>query len=661
MCGIIGVFNRKNHKELVEKGLEIIKYRGLDGKKVYSNINYSIGHLLHSIVGFVEQPIKNRFVANCEIYNWEELNRKYNLKAKNDAELLFYFVDKGLDLDELDGSYAFALIKDDKVILARDILGIKPLWYTNKDGFVFASEKKVFKEMIELNPRKILVYENNKIRFIQREFFKLNLIKGKNKEKVKELLFEAVKKRIPKKKLGLLFSGGIDSTILAVILKEFNVDFTCYVSGFYSENIKEAEDVIFAKKVAKELNLDLKVIEIKDIKPYLEKIIPLIEDTNVTKVGVALPFFVACEQARKDGCKVIFSGLGSEEIFAGYERHKNSNDINKECLSGLLKMYERGLYRDDVITMYNNLELRLPFLDKKLIEFVLNIDGKYKINEKNNKLILREIGKDLGLKKEIYNRKKRAAQYGSNFHKALKKSGKRDISGYLKKYYSYNLRLGALVSGGKDSIYAMYVMMKQNYKIECLVTIKSKNKDSFMYHTPTIDLVRLQADSLGIPLIIQETWGEKEKELEDLKIVLKLAKKKYHIDGVVHGGLFSDYQRKRIEEICDSLGLKIFSPLWHMDQEKEIREVIRNGFEFIITKVACDGLDKSWLGRIITEKDVDKLVKIKGINVAFEGGEAETLVVNCPIFSKKIDIKDYEIKCEKLYNAHIFIKKAMLN
>ena len=419
--------------------------------------------------------------------------------------------------------------------------------------------------------------------------------------------------------------------------------------------------LIFAKKVAKELNLDLKVIEIKDIKPYLEKIIPLIEDTNVTKVGVALPFFVACEQARKDGCKVIFSGLGSEEIFAGYERHKNSNDINKECLSGLLKMYERDLYRDDVITMYNNLELRLPFLDKKLIEFVLNIDGKYKINEKNNKLILREIGKDLGLKKEIYNRKKRAAQYGSNFHKALKKSGKRDISGYLKKYYSYNLRLGALVSGGKDSIYAMYVMMKQNYKIECLVTIKSKNKDSFMYHTPTIDLVRLQADSLGIPLIIQETWGEKEKELEDLKIVLKLAKKKYHIDGVVHGGLFSDYQRKRIEEICDSLGLKIFSPLWHMDQEKEIREVIRNGFEFIITKVACDGLDKSWLGRIITEKDVDKLVKIKGINVAFEGGEAETLVVNCPIFSKKIDIKDYEIKCEKLYNAHIFIKKAMLN
>ena len=161
MCGIIGVFNRKNHKELVEKGLEIIKYRGLDGKKVYSNINYSIGHLLHSIVGFVEQPIKNRFVANCEIYNWEELNRKYNLKAKNDAELLFYFVDKGLDLDELDGSYAFALIKDDKVILARDILGIKPLWYTNKDGFMFASEKKVFKEMIELNPRKILVYENN--------------------------------------------------------------------------------------------------------------------------------------------------------------------------------------------------------------------------------------------------------------------------------------------------------------------------------------------------------------------------------------------------------------------------------------------------------------------------------------------------------------------
>jgi len=468
------------------------------------------------------------------------------------------------------------------------------------------------------------------------------------------LLFEAVKKRIPKKKLGLLFSGGIDSTILAVILKKFNVDFTCYVSGFYSGNIKEAEDVVFAKKVAKELNLDLKVIEIKDIKPYLKKIIPLIEDTNVTKVGVALPFFTACEQARKDGCKVIFSGLGSEEIFAGYERHKLSDDVNKECLSGLLKMYERDLYRDDVITMYNNLELRLPFLDNKLIELALRINGKYKITKNNNKLILREIGNDLNLKKEFYERKKKAAQYGSNFHKALKKSGKRDISSYLKKYYPCNLRLGALISGGKDSIYAMYIMMKQNYKIECLVTIKSKNKDSFMYHTPTIDLVRLQADSLGIPLILQETKGEKEKELKDLKIVLKLAKEKYHIEGVVHGGLFSDYQRKRIEEICDSLDLKIFSPLWHMDQEKEIREIIRNGFEFIITKIACDGLDKSWLDRIITEKDVDKLVKIKGINIAFEGGEAETLVVNCPIFSKRINFKG-KIKMENSYTGRLFV------
>lgn len=653
MCGLIGVFNRKNHRELVEKGLEVIKYRGLDKKNIFTTKNYTIGHLLHSIVNYVEQPIDNRFIANCEIYNWKELNKKYNFKANNDAELLFYFVDKGLNLDELDGSYAFALIKEDKVILARDILGIKPLWYSNEDGFVFASERKVFKNMLELNPRKILIYKNNQIEFIQRDFFKLNPIQGKNKEKVKELLFEAVKKRIPEKKLGLLFSGGIDSTILAVILKELKVNFTCYVAGFSGGNFKEAEDIVFAKKVAKQLNLDLKVLEINNIDNYLKKIIPLIEDTNVTKVGVALPFFVACEEANKDGCKVIFSGLGSEEIFAGYERHKLSSDVNKECLSGLLKLYERDLYRDDVITMYNNLELRLPFLDKNLVEFVLNINGKYKIDEKNNKLILREIGKDLGLKKEVYDRKKRAAQYGSNFHKALEKLGKNNIAGYLKKYYPQgNLRLGALVSGGKDSIYAMYVMMKQNYKVECLVTIKSKNQDSFMYHTPTIDLVKLQADSLGLPLILQETKGEEEKELEDLSKALKLAKEKYHIEGVITGALFSDYQRKRIEKICDNLGLKIFSPLWHMDQEKEIREVIRNGFEFIITKIACDGLDRSWLGRVITEKDVDRLVKIKGINVAGEGGEFETLVLNGPIFSKKIEFKG-KIKMENTYTGQL--------
>lgn len=184
-----------------------------------------------------------------------------------------------------------------------------------------------------------------------------------------------------------------------------------------------------------------------------------------------------------------------------------------------------------------------------------------------------------------------------------------------------------------------------------------------MFHTPGIDMVKLQSESIGIPLIEHETKGEKEKELKDLKKALQKAKEGYNINGIVTGALFSNYQRERIDNIAGSLSLKVFSPLWHMDQEKEIREIINSGFSFILTKISAEGLDKSWLNRVITEKDVDKLVKLNekiGINLAFEGGEAESLMINGPIFKKKIKIVKSSIKEESKIVAELIIKKAKL-
>jgi asparagine synthase (glutamine-hydrolysing) len=158
--------------------------------------------------------------------------------------------------------------------------------------------------------------------------------------------------------------------------------------------------------------------------------------------------------------------------------------------------------------------------------------------------------------------------------------------------------------------------------------------------------VKLQSESTGIPLIVGKTKGEKEVELEDLKRIIKDAKEKYHLDGIITGALFSTYQRDRIERICDSLSLKIFSPLWHINQETEMREIIDAGFEFIMTRVAAEGLDRSWLGRIITHKDVDRLAALNrklGLNIAGEGGEFETLVLDGPIFTKSIEIKGSRI------------------
>ena len=681
MCGIIGVFNNGQAERQVKIALAILKNRGKDASNIFvidgSNV---FGHTLHSVINHVPQPIQKEGVltANCEIYNWQELEIKYNLQAENDACLLLKFLDKfGLEkINELDGVFAFAYLKGGILYLVRDLFGVKPLWFVyNRDEFAFASEKKALEKLgyldiQELNPRNILIYNLNqkKVKFINREFVTY-LPEHKDpyeiiKQKTSELLNQAIAKRIPPKKFGLLFSGGIDSTFLAKYFRDQGKEFTCYTAVLDTEN-KEPLDLTYAQKVAEELGLKLKIKKIKqeEIPKYLKKIVPLIEDSNVVKVGVALTFYLACEMAKEDGCKVIFSGLGSEEIFAGYERHKRSSNINQECVSGLLKMYERDLYRDDVLTMDNNLELRLPFLDRNLAEYALKIPEEHKIKENGRhgeivtKYILREISKERGLSEEFSFRKKTAAQYGSKFDYALGKLAKQEgfssKSSYLRKFYStHNLKLGILFSSGKDSAYAAYIMQKQNYELTCLITMKSKNPNSYMFHTPAIDLAYLQAEAMGLPIIVKETAGEKELELEDLEEVLLEAKEKYKIDGVVTGAVYSTYQRDRIEKICDRLGLKIFSPLWHKDQEQEMEELLKLGFKIVLSSIAGEGLNETWIGRKIGKEELEKLKQLNkkiSFHLNGEGGEYESLVLDCPLFKKKIEL----VKSKKVMDSEI--------
>jgi len=175
----------------------------------------------------------------------------------------------------------------------------------------------------------------------------------------------------------------------------------------------------------------------------------------------------------------------------------------------------------------------------------------------------------------------------------------------------HNLNLGIMWSSGKDSGYAAYLMKRHNYNITCLMTMKSKNKYSYMFHTPNIDMAEIQAKAMEVPILIEETIGEKEDELKDMKELMRKAKENYKIDGVVTGALFSHYQRERIEKAADEIGLKIFSPLWHKNQEEEMRELIDNGFEIVFSSIAADGLDKSWVGKPIGHKDIDKLTVLR--------------------------------------------------
>jgi diphthine-ammonia ligase len=227
---------------------------------------------------------------------------------------------------------------------------------------------------------------------------------------------------------------------------------------------------------------------------------------------------------------------------------------------------------------------------------------------------------------------------------------------------SPNLRIGALFSTGKDSHFALWLMQRHNYEISCLITLKSKNPDSYMFHTPAIELARLQSTALNIPLLEQETVGEEESELEDLRTALNNAKTRHHIEGVVTGAIASNYQRSRIERLADELGLKIFCPLWHIDQEIELVELLREQFSFIMTSVAAEGLDETWLNTLITPKELERLKILHektGLHIAGEGGEYESLVLTAPNYTKKLVIDDYIVQKDGLA-ARMIIKKAHL-
>ncbi len=223
------------------------------------------------------------------------------------------------------------------------------------------------------------------------------------------------------------------------------------------------------------------------------------------------------------------------------------------------------------------------------------------------------------------------------------------------------MKLGVLFSGGKDSTYALFKAMEKD-KVVCLISIVSKNKESYMFHTPNINLAEMQAKAIGLPLIQKTTKGEKEKELKELKKAIKEAKVKFDIEGVVAGAVESVYQATRIQIICDDLGLWCFNPLWKKNQEELLRELLAKKFDIIISGIFAYPLVESWLGKKINKNVVNELIKLKEkykISPTGEGGEIETTVLNGPIFKKKIEIIDSEIEAEK-HSGVFVIKKTKL-
>jgi len=206
------------------------------------------------------------------------------------------------------------------------------------------------------------------------------------------------------------------------------------------------------------------------------------------------------------------------------------------------------------------------------------------------------------------------------------------------------MNVASFFSGGKDSTFAIHLAQKLGYHVNCLITLFPYSDDSHLLHHPNAQWTKIQADSMEIPQITATAkTADTENEIQELEKLLLRAKNDFGIVGLVHGGIASNFQKDRFEQLCKKHNLQSIAPLWGRDPLKYMNDLLENNFEFVITSIASGGLDDEWLGKKITKDDISKLYVLSrkhGFNLNFEGGEAETFVINCPLFSKPITINE---------------------
>ncbi len=201
------------------------------------------------------------------------------------------------------------------------------------------------------------------------------------------------------------------------------------------------------------------------------------------------------------------------------------------------------------------------------------------------------------------------------------------------------MRVVALISGGKDSMLAAHEVAEEHDLVGILGIIPARS-DSYMFHSVNLHMLDTIAHCMALPIMKIEVSGKEEVEVEEL--AERLAG--IDADAICIGGIESEYQKKRFEKVCKRAGLKMLAPLWRRDVE-EIMEKVVNNFDAIIVSVSAMGLDESFLCRKIDEKcleDLRGLSKKYKIHLAGEGGEYETLVLDAPLYKRKIVVKKVE-------------------
>ncbi|MGH9965846.1 MAG: asparagine synthetase B family protein, partial [Nitrososphaeraceae archaeon] len=476
----------ENVVPLVESMLSCIACRGPDGaaitsgeqtvqtdsvsdlrKHPMSDSSTALGHVRLAIVGGTcgQQPFRScdgRFIVehNGEIYNYKKLRNRlessHRLVSQTDSEVIAHIFEdnyaKTRDLQdaikktvsELDGVYAI-VIRDEEtgeIALVRDVMGVRQLYYGQNSQLVaFASERKALWKIglkeptLRIHPGSVLIIMPDGSFGEQQKVIKNPVSNQKIRYKTLSSAIEAYKSALVSSmrkrtqdfdRIGIIFSGGIDSVIIAWLAKKMVREVICYTGG-----VEGSSDIAFARKIAKRLNLKLRVNELthNEVEEMIPEVINTIEHTNAGQVEVAIPVYAAVKLAHEDGIKVMFSGQAADELFGGYSwystivrdgggyaglRHYMNEDIQL--------LYKETLEREDKITMAHSIEMREPFLDLKLIRLSMKIDLRLNVkgvSDAFGKHVHRKLAQELGIPRDIAYRSKEAAQHGSGIHQVI--------------------------------------------------------------------------------------------------------------------------------------------------------------------------------------------------------------------------------------------------
>lgn len=487
MCGIAGLLHPQPAETAshLKSLLLAIQHRGPDGagmavgREVRTSWSLDeldtdglegttgLGHVRLAIVGGHHglQPFQSRdgdllLLHNGEIYNHHELRQslaaEVNFETKTDSEVILRLLEREYDgnllpafrrvLKKLDGVYALAVSDGNDMVIARDPIGVRQL-YLGQEGHLsaFASEKKALRAsgleepFPRLKPGHLAQVRHGS--WEQENFARLDLRSLRAHittveealSAYQQALNHSVYKRIrDRDRVGVIFSGGIDSVLIAYLLKQFRIPFTCYSAGFQG-----APDLEYAHTAAEELGFPIESwqLSLDDIEELLPEIMETIEDRSLNQVEVSVPVFAAVRLAVEAAERVLFTGQGADELFGGYSWYrrivvKEGYDSFVEYeISDIEHLYKETLEREDKITMAHGIELRVPYLDVALVRTALHIDPQLKIQEGNDRLgkrIHRQLAEKLGIPREFAWRPKQAAQHGANTHGAIRELSERN-------------------------------------------------------------------------------------------------------------------------------------------------------------------------------------------------------------------------------------------